>query len=442
MAVDESLYLVPPTVSLTKSDAYGYVGLDNDDDANTATYYTVSAVEASTSDYELDQSYFTPRAKGTFKLQYNVFLIRYSKQAVTDGDVIVDGDNVKYVDKTDGDKEYYAYYDLNADGDYELQFNTLLNGLGDNLPDAKRAAAEAYVQGFNLSSNVQTITVDSVVVKSVTVGDAYQKTQYTTTGEKVEIVKPEVVVSGKGGISYSESKVTISIPGSSSKTITLNGWENDVATDTTNFEVQGNKIYLKLAKNGKYTIKYSVQAEDELGQAVGSAKTLEYTISNGDVVGPEINFEDNFVNAKYSLGDTLVLDMAGLTVSDNVTTDTDTLLSTMTVTLKNKDTDQSWTLENNGTDGRYSYEHALDVAGDYTLTIAITDQAGNKTTKEVSFTVATESSKALDAKDVLGGVLIGVSVAILVGVVAYFVVSKVKLDKKEKRYSQNSKDKK
>ena len=58
----------------------------------------------------------------------------------------------------------------------------------------------------------------------------------------------------------------------------------------------------------------------------------------------------------------------------------------------------------------------------------------NKTTKDISFTVSSTGGSTVDAKDVVGGILIGVSVAVLLGVVAYFVVSKVKLDKKEKSY--------
>lgn len=443
MAVDEKLHLATPTWSLTESDDYGYVGVNKEDDSYTAENYTVSVVYATTSDYEIDQHYFTPKAKGTYKLQYTVSLLRYSKQALEDGDLTLTNGQLAYIDKTDGDKAYYVYQEFNG-SEYELHFNSdpYLREEATELTGAQRASAELLVKGFTSLSNIQTVTVDSVVIKSLTVGDAYQKTQYTTTGEKLEIVKPEVVVSGKGGVNLEESKVTVTVvSGSTTRTlatITFDKWEELVASND-DFEVDGNTIKLKLDRNGKYTIKYSVQAMDEVGEDVGTAKTLEYTISNGDVVAPEINFEDNFINTKYSLGDELVLNMAGLTVSDKVTTDTDELLSTMTVVLKNKDTDQSWTLENTAEDGNYSYEHKLDVAGDYTLTITIKDEAGNKASKDISFTVSTESSSAVDAKEVLGGVLIGISVAILVGVVAYFVVSKVKLDKKEKRYSENKK---
>lgn len=443
IAVDESLYLVPPTISITKSDSYGYIGLAEDDDSNTATYYTTTVVSASSSDYDLDQYYFTPRAKGTYKLQYNVFLIRYATAALESGDLKFVDDQLVYVDNG---TDYYVFYDMNEEGQYELHFNTdpyLVDGT--ELSAEKKDAAATLIQGFERHSNTQTVTVDSVVIKSLTVGDAYQTTQYANVGGTVEIVRPEVVVSGKGGTNLEDSKVTITVTSSSTTrtlaTITFAQWAEAVENNS-DFEVNGDTIKLKLDRNGKYTIKYSVQAMDEIGQNVGDAKTLEYTISNGDVVAPEITFEDNFINTKYALGDEIVLDMAGLTVSDKVTTDTDKLLETMTVKLKNSDTDQSWTLENTAEEGRYSYAHTLDVAGDYTLTITIKDEAGNKAEKSISFTVTTEKSTPVEAKEVLGGILIGVSVAILVGVVAYFVVSKVKLDKKEKRYTSNNKDKK
>ena len=442
VAIDESLYLVPPTVAVTKSDAYGYIGLDSDDDSNTATYYTTSVISASTNDYKLSQYYFTPKAKGTFKLQYNVFLIRYKTSALGE-ELALDGNNLKY---TEGAKTYFVYYDRDGvdengtrDGSYKLHFNTSILGDGEELEDT--TTAENFVTGFVLKSNVQSVSSDTVVIKSVTVDDAYEKTSYTVTGQEVEIARPSVVVSGNGSTNLEDSTVQITVTSGSTTqtlaTIKLSEWENAVA-ENDNFIVSGQTIKLKLSKNGKYTIKYSIQAQDEVGQNVGDAKTLEYTITSGDVVAPEINFSDDFVKANYNLSDNkeLVLNMAGLTVSDSVTADVDELLSTLTVKLTNDDTNETWTLENSAEDGMYSYEHTFTSAGDYTLTITVKDEAGNKSTKSTSFTVSEKSSKAVNVKEVLGGVLIGVSVALLVGVVAYFVISKVKLDKKEKSYSQ------
>ena len=82
------------------------------------------------------------------------------------------------------------------------------------------------------------------------------------------------------------------------------------------------------------------------------------------------------------------------------------------------------------------FEKELEQAGTYQLTISVKDEAGNETSRTYSFEVTTDEKSAVNVTEVMGGVLIGLSVAILAGVVIYFVVSKVKLDKKEKRYKE------
>ena len=188
-----------------------------------------------------------------------------------------------------------------------------------------------------------------------------------------------------------------------------------------------------------------IQAVDYLGQKVGDPKTLEYSITNGDVTAPEITLEDNFIQSTYNLGDTLRINMAGMTVTDNITKDEALLKSTIKIDLENTDTDETWRdLDNEGNAeaGEYIFTHPLESAGDYTMTITITDEAGNKATRTVSFTVSTESSDPVNVTEVLGGILIAVSVVALAGVVIYFIVSKVKLDKREKKYKQDIDDKK
>lgn len=447
MAIDESLYFVPPRISVTESSSYGYVGLNEEGDMSVATNYIPSVISNGTNNYELDQYYFVPKAKGTYKLQYNVFLYRYSTTALEAGTVkVVDGELI-YVE---GGVNYHVYYEKDSKGEYKLHFNSdpYLSGEDTELKDTTNALK--VVKGFNLKSNVQTINVDTVVVKSLSVGDAYQKTQYTTTGENLPIVKPEVVVSGKGGVNKKDSTVQISLTtGNTTQTLaTINfeEWQSKV-TNNEDFIVDGSNISLKLAKNGRYTIRYSVQAQDEVGQNVGDPKTLEYVISNGDVIAPEITFSDDVVQETYKLGEDFVLNFAGISVSDKGSEEKDPeklkeqLLSTITVRLTNEDTDESWTLENTAEEGKYSFEHNLKTAGDYTVTITIRDVAGNRAEKSLSFKVANEKKDPVNVKEVLGGVLIGVSVAILVGVVAYFVISKVKLDKKEKSYTNNKKNK-
>ena len=65
----EAYYLVPPTLSISENDEYGFIGISEDDDSNTATYYTPTII-SSTDGYELDQYYFT----GSRKVFINSFI--------------------------------------------------------------------------------------------------------------------------------------------------------------------------------------------------------------------------------------------------------------------------------------------------------------------------------------------------------------------------------
>ena len=65
--------------------------------------------------------------------------------------------------------------------------------------------------------------------------------------------------------------------------------------------------------------------------------------------------------------------------------------------------------------------------------ITVEDAAGNTATKDFTITVAEESKDATSVYKFVGTILIVFSVLVLVGVVVYFVVSKVKLDKELKK---------
>ena len=460
--IDESYKLTTPSIAVTDSTEYGYIGL-SDDDANTSTYYTPIVTTASNNTYDLTQYEFIGKSTGTYKLQYEVYLIRYAMSEVTDtateGKLYIDAQGrLKYVDAPD--KEYFIYLDenpyygqseeenpgQNVTDKYIMYANTSITGVGGEALDVSILADT--VKLFVLTSDVQTITVKDVIITVSVDDDAYAITKYPTINTEkptpITIVKPNVSVSGfdKGNrVDLAESTVQISRTSGSTTTtlatITLEEWERHFDDDPSNrnFRIEGSTISLLLRDNGRYTIKYSIQAADHLGQKIGDTKTLEYTISNGDVEAPTIDLTDDFVRSTYQLGDKLVLNMAGIEVNDN-STDKDTLLATMVVTLTNTDTEQSWPLKNdpNAAEGAYIYEHTFESAGNYTLSITVTDDAGITGSSSVSFTVTTDDTDPVNVTEVLGGVLIGISVALLAGVVIYFIVSKVKLDKREKSY--------
>ena len=477
----ETIELIPgeehtldiPTLSITDSTTYGYIGISEEDDSYSSTWYAPTILSENGNNngkYTLNNNTFIGKTVGTYKLQYEVYLLQYNKTDMTNSTDKTA--NKLYLDEngnlkiSNGTTDYFIIKvedtDPEAEQAYKLMLSTTLDGItGSTAEISTISGLENMVEFYVLYSNVQTISVQDVVLNVSVDDEHYAQTQYPTITDPVQeipIVRPDFQVKGQGKLDYKNSYVQITrTTGSSTTTlaqITLAEWEEHFANDQTNANFSltnvgdsidnNGTIKLLLKNNGTYTIRYSIQAVDYLDQKVGDPKTLEYSITNGDVTAPEITLEDDFISSTYNLGDTLRINMAGMTVTDNITKDEALLKSTITIELENTDTDETWDLENEGNAeaGEYIFTHTLESAGDYTMTITITDEAGNKATRTVSFTVSTESSDPVNVTEVLGGILIAVSVVALAGVVIYFIVSKVKLDKKEKRYKQDIDDKK
>ena len=478
----ETIELIPgeehtldiPTLSITDSTTYGYIGISEEDDSYSSTWYAPTILSENGNNngkYTLNNNTFIGQTVGTYKLQYEVYLLQYNKTDMTNSTDKTA--NKLYLDEngnlkiSNGSSDYYIIKVEDtapeAEQAYKLMLCEALDGITKTPVELSTISGlENMVELYVLYSNVQTISVQDVVLTVSVDDERYAQTQYPTIDpdniQEIEIVRPDFQVKGQGEVDYENSYVQITrTTGSSTTTlaqITLAEWEEHFANDQTNANFSltnvgdsidnNGAIKLLLKDNGTYTIRYSIQAVDYLDQKVGDPKTLEYSITNGDVTAPEITLEDDFISSTYNLGDTLRINMAGMTVTDNITKDEALLKSTITIELENTDTDESWDLENEGNAeaGEYIFTHTLKSAGDYTMTITITDEAGNKATRTVSFTVSTESSDPVNVTEVLGGVLIAVSVVALAGVVIYFIVSKVKLDKKEKRYKQDIDDKK
>lgn len=83
------------------------------------------------------------------------------------------------------------------------------------------------------------------------------------------------------------------------------------------------------------------------------------------------------------------------------------------------------------TDNEASYE--ITTVGNYTFSVTVSDETGNFTTREFTFEVTESDVDSTLAYKVIGTVLIVISVLVLAGVIIYFIVSKVKLDKELKK---------
>lgn len=454
LEVGDAHYLVPPTWTMIKNDKYGYIGIEEQDDSCTSTYYNVSVIDAENSDYELDESYFIAKAEGSYQLQYTALLLQYKKNAVEEKEQAENGDlffeNGKLMYRT-STADYYVFIDR-ENGNVLAANTSLLQGEGSAISQDDMTALKALVDVFVDYSTVL-IKVDGISYEVVFDNNAYSTDKYENDDPsnlpEVKIVKPSIPTPY---VYMNQEKSTVTITrksGGTTRTVaTFNfaEWEKALASNTTgDFKVSGNDIYLVLKDTGEYNIKYSIQAKDVNGTDIGDAYTKSFPISSGDTENPEISINNEvLVKPKYKIGDKLIINMAGLTVKDNTTTDRDTLLSKLEVTIRNTTLNESAkTLENKSTDGGFIYElDKLETAGDYVLTFTVRDEAGNISEQTTAkFEVTTSESEPVSAKEVVGGVLIGVSVLLLVGVVGYFVLSKVKLDKKEKSYKNARKDK-
>ena len=104
---------------------------------------------------------------------------------------------------------------------------------------------------------------------------------------------------------------------------------------------------------------------------------------------------------------------------------------TVSYTFSNDETSDEEIEAEYQTDEEIAYE--ITETGTYTFTVTVTDESGRFTPREFTFTVTDEEVDPTLTYQIIGTVLIVISVLVLAGVIIYFVVSKVKLDKELKK---------
>ena len=460
IVIGESQIMAQPKLSVSDDEDIDYIGLSEYDSETVASYYTISVQASDNSDYKLTSNEFVANSRGTYKLQYNVFVISYSNRTeyfsatgTENGKLFLKTNDVTGATmlayKADGNETlldasgnaqagdtFYIFLQKTEES-YELRINTQTDGLGDEiaLSDLPQYTnGETVVKLHNKESEIITFTAGEVAVNLNMDESAYEKRKYETLDQTI-IIKPiDADVSGSGTIDKDNSNVSISVStGNTTRTIgsiSINDWNNKKETNTSDlyFDDNGN-LMLKLNTNGTYTIKYTVKAKDANGMSVGSEQTISYELSVGDVIAPEIEIDNDsnqFIKSKYEIGNIIDFNVAYITATDNKT-DEETLKDNLVITVKNTSTGKTTTLGANE-----SFE--VEEEGSYTVSIYVKDDAGNSSvTKEFTFTVGDDTSSPINVTEVIGKVLIGVSAVILGGVVVYFIVSKAKESKKKNK---------
>lgn len=481
--VGEAIDLATPSVDyVIDEDRFGIFGV-LDDDSKASFDYSVKVINDAPSSYkfnENEEKTFTAYEPGIYKLQYfvnvtifdkNQFEINSDNTAVVEKGtsnkvvsvdensfVILSDSTFKYALKSETDYKIYdltskftfdsnmkawyiqkdsVNYYVNVDEGFKLiarngqqiEFS-LNNDAGSNLTigDTSYSISSSatldlnVIVSYNLPSDVFTLTVSDTKAPEILVDYDYPST--ADKNDIVSIKKVEAEELSVKGIDSEKSYVLISYKGGETSYSTqyyLSTWTTD-----SDYNPSTGNIDYKLTRDGNYTISYFVY--DYYGN-VNSEKS--YTIHVGDCERPTIKIANGFIEEKFKLGETLTLDLSKLTFTDDVTTDSNKLLETLEVKVYNTAT-SSEELKNIANESEHRYSYKLDTAGTYKIEISVTDEAGWTKTETIQFEVSTDSEEGTEVYEVVGTVLIVVSVLVLAGVITYFVVSKIKKDKKTK----------
>ena len=235
------------------------------------------------------------------------------------------------------------------------------------------------------------------------------------------------------GIDLENSQVTISSSRSTStfrySKLLANGVKKP-DTSYTNLEADGTIKYSLPYNNLLYTIEYTV------ADIYGNEASASYEVKVGDTESPTLSIPDDILKESYkfsefSNGKTLTIDISGITADDNLsltdnesTTVEDYIRNNIEITVTRGSTEIKST-----TEGRYIYN--INEVGTYTVTFSLSDPAGNVREVSRTFTVTEDSTTPMTQEEIIGTVLIVVSVLVLAGVVIYFIVSKKKSNVKK-----------
>ncbi len=200
-----------------------------------------------------------------------------------------------------------------------------------------------------------------------------------------------------------------------------NGEELTVTTLSDHYEFTPNK-------NGIYSVTY--KATDNANKTA----TEVYSIKVGDVSAPTLNGTTK--PGSYKVDDTIKIDLANLTVVDDVDGSTNGASANnngkLTLTLIGPDSKEiSMTKTNN------EYSHKFETAGKYTIKYTIKDTAGNTDSITYSFEVEATTTNKTVSEIAWGTALIIASIALVAGVIVFFVrtrdvpADKEKVEKKD-----------
>ena len=398
--VGDKVTLEIPSISYSlANNASGNKKIYGIDEDGTAKFFNIS-VNGPKMPSKDTPTTFNIDTAGSYTFKYKAYF------AVYDSSILSVDDNGVYYE--DGAIKYRPDNDA-------FEASALSDTIKQALRDAKVKTLESDDYILNVSENSSAKTFEINYGADETYSSSYK------LDEEIVIYSAGAT---SGEIDTEKSVVTIVDPDSSTKEIKL----SDFSTTQK----------YKFTKNGVYTITYKIVDKNGVEYAAKSG-TKSFTIKVGDAEKPEVAFKEDFLKDEYNLNDELVLDISKIVLTDNGygagtdAKDTETreaLLSTMKVVLTRVDDNGNTVEIENTADGSNAYKYKLENAGTYTLKVTTKDAVGNEKSTTKSFEVSTEGKQATVSTKTVGIILIVLSCLVLAGVIAYFVISRIRMNKK------------
>jgi hypothetical protein len=173
-------------------------------------------------------------------------------------------------------------------------------------------------------------------------------------------------------------------------------------------------------KDGSYTVTYSAT------DLAGNVTTDTRTVKVGDTAAPVLTIGNTEANkpGNKKINSTITLDLDAIEIEDNKDGE---ILKTHTTSTGDKKFNVVLKAPDGSTvsevaEGSYSYN--LSQAGDYTLTYTVRDDAGNERVESTVFQVTADEAGTTVLTQTLGIIFILIALAVLAGVVIYFVRSR------------------
>lgn len=406
--VGDTVSLEIPSVTSSLTEGKEIWGVNED---GTAKYVSISVGGPVSPKKETNPMAYTFSVAGTYTFKYKAMICVYDS-----GKLAADEKGVYYLD---GTEKRYAEADK-IDG----------YSVSDEIKTALRAALPQILESDEYVLEVSEDSSAKVFEINYGSGEGY-RSSYNVDEET--IIYSAGAIGGE--VDTEKSIISVVNPNNTTKEYKL----SEIASDTK----------YKFDKNGIYTITYKIL--DKNGSEYSAKDGVKsFTIKVGDATKPEVGFKDGFLKEEYNLNESIALDISKIVLTDNGygagSTEKDSemrevLLGNMKIVLTRVD-DNGNTIEitNLGTDGAYQYN--LENAGTYTLKVTTKDAVGNENSATKTFVVSTEGKQTGVSTKTVGIVLIVLACLILAGVIAYFVISRVRMNKKgvKKAVKKNKKD--